>query len=422
MQDPPDRWSFKVLALLLGSILGLLAVEVVARLEGSYARHLAAIDRQKRWLESRQREPAPQDGGEPRIEILALGDSFTFGILLREDEAWPAVLERRLNERFGHGSRRFSVPNLARPGAGLEDHLEILRGALEERAPALVLHQLFFNDFTVKRYRQASRIPAYRGPPDQVLVRSLPLHALFYLHRFLIRYPLNRDSFLDWTRRFAPRELPHWRLAAEDYRKIAQLAREKNVVLVSFLVPAQLWHGESYPLEELERSIRAAVEPLAPHFLELLPYLRENLPEGRDHWVDSDLPDAHPDALTHRLYADALLASLESSGLLPLAQTELVREVEQDGDVDEEKLGDHRSRSPSPRLRSGERRGSDRADQESRGEQPAPMKAGDHHQAQRKNVSGDDDQRVRRRPPALSPPPSAADRRQRQGKEEAATP
>ena len=46
-----------------------------------------------------------------RFRILALGDSFTFGFGVENEEAYPEVLERLLNERVGTGSLRYEVIN-----------------------------------------------------------------------------------------------------------------------------------------------------------------------------------------------------------------------------------------------------------------------------------------------------------------------
>lgn len=50
--------------------------------------------------------------------VAMLGGSTVFGFGLRPDEAVPALLERRLNERGAADGRRFSVANLGAPGQG----------------------------------------------------------------------------------------------------------------------------------------------------------------------------------------------------------------------------------------------------------------------------------------------------------------
>lgn len=50
--------------------------------------------------------------------VAMLGGSTVFGFGLRPEEAVPALLERRLNERGAAEGRRFSVANLGAPGQG----------------------------------------------------------------------------------------------------------------------------------------------------------------------------------------------------------------------------------------------------------------------------------------------------------------
>lgn len=70
---------------------------------------------------------------------LALGDSFTFGYGVGDDEAWPALLQHKL----GHG---VEVVNAGTVSYNLFHEWDLLREKAPDLKPALVLHGLYWND------------------------------------------------------------------------------------------------------------------------------------------------------------------------------------------------------------------------------------------------------------------------------------
>jgi lysophospholipase L1-like esterase len=87
--------------------------------------------------------PGPKPPGVYRI--VALGDSFTFGFGVREDQAWPARLAAALNHRL-HGTPRVEVVNLGVPGTGPRDYLWHLAHTGLALEPDMVVVGLFAND------------------------------------------------------------------------------------------------------------------------------------------------------------------------------------------------------------------------------------------------------------------------------------
>jgi len=74
--------------------------------------------------------------------VLAVGDSFTFGLGVRDDETWPARLERRLAE----WQPDVRVANAGTISYGVFQEMDLLANGLE-RVPRVVVHALYWNDF-----------------------------------------------------------------------------------------------------------------------------------------------------------------------------------------------------------------------------------------------------------------------------------
>jgi len=405
------RTILKLLSVLLGMALGLGAGEIIARLDGAYARHLSAVaEAEKPWanrpgtaddVQSRRHaamgflraasrlaevvavvrqsetpdaaierlveefsltevqaqsvletslggytrierervgqelrelmamaggsaatDPEPQrSGSEHAVRILVLGDSFSVeSRFIRRDQTWPAILERLLTERFGMDEKTFLVHNVAKGGADLRTHFQLVADELKvaEGRYELILQQLLINDFSIDAYRDINGIPPRSEP--LAVSKDSRFHLRFYLERFLSGRLTG--SYGSWIKRFENTDLPHWEVVANDYRRIADLAADHDAHLVTFLVPMLVWRkplfgsDSEYALRDFHESIRSTLEPLAPSYLDLLPALQERVDSGYDHWVSPDLPDGHPDAYIHGLYAEFLLEHLESSGVL----------------------------------------------------------------------------------------------------------
>lgn len=103
--------------------------------DGVYTGWLLRIDRSRMSVNSRGgrgAEPASEATG---YRIVALGDSFTFGQGVNDDEAFPAVVGRELTAQ-GHD---VEVLNFGVPGHGVVNAVTLLRRRLLDLEPDLVL-------------------------------------------------------------------------------------------------------------------------------------------------------------------------------------------------------------------------------------------------------------------------------------------
>ena len=92
------------------------------------------------------RAPEPRQRKDNTFRILCLGDSFTFGQGVGNEQAWPYLLEEELKKKFL--KLDIQVVNAGVPGYGTDEELEVLRLRGPKYRPDLVVTQFFAgNDF-----------------------------------------------------------------------------------------------------------------------------------------------------------------------------------------------------------------------------------------------------------------------------------
>jgi lysophospholipase L1-like esterase len=76
--------------------------------------------------------------------ILALGDSFTFGLGVRDEETWPARLETLVSAML---RQPIDVINAGTISYGVFQEMDLLKTAGLAERPRVVVHALYWNDF-----------------------------------------------------------------------------------------------------------------------------------------------------------------------------------------------------------------------------------------------------------------------------------
>jgi lysophospholipase L1-like esterase len=137
-----------------------------------------------------RRNGSPSSSGGARL--FALGDSFTFGLGVADDETWPARLEQRLGGRVPGGVR---VINSGVVSYGAFQEMNMLRERGLAMRPSVVIHALYWNDYMTPRPPQPGD-PSVLTPEGYfVWDRETPPHGL--MRR--AAWALVRRSALAWS-------------------------------------------------------------------------------------------------------------------------------------------------------------------------------------------------------------------------------
>jgi len=264
--------------------------------------------------------PIPPPEGHRRI--LVLGDSFTFGLGVRNDEQiFTHRLEVMLNEQLAaSGVEHFHVMNGGIPGSLTGDWLRLWKRIGSRYDPDLVLIVFFLRDGTLTH-----SIPQFFGVIQKEITqrnRASWLYRSSYVYR-RIRDNLDRKEVgTRYTRAFRDSyfgdesQTKEWRAAQKNLLELRDLARASGARVAFAIFPVLVELDDDYPfraicdlLEQFARENDLPVLNLLPAFMGQ---------RSDELWVSTF--DQHPNAEGHRIAAEALfpfVAELVQNGVPP---------------------------------------------------------------------------------------------------------
>lgn len=280
----------------------------------------------------------PLDKPAGSYRILALGDSFTFGMGVEQEKTYPAQLERILNE----GNHTVEVINCAVTGYDMWQHNVALQKKARTYRPDLVTLGVFVNDLLYSLAPLEISQPGYQGenPFTRKGVRSW-LHRIYIYnvmrnledrlkYRFRSRFDAKYLQGIAARRLIWGPENPddiHYRLMAGKAERRFYLAFRRalsefvitatdsgaNVLILMIPDSVQL-HDAS--MQSLNSFVKKTAGSLNVSFLDLTPVLEtQDDPESLYLFPD----DAHNSPKGLRVIAEAIANELEKTKLLPSA-------------------------------------------------------------------------------------------------------
>ncbi|MGH7534309.1 MAG: SGNH/GDSL hydrolase family protein, partial [Gemmatimonadales bacterium] len=279
----------------------------VSRVDRMLPRTPFAVERRYNSLHFRGPEIPPRRPGVARVAVI--GDSFTEGMGVKEEDAYPRVLDRLLEgeaiEVLNCGRRGYDFPalyDLFEEVLGLDPDLVVYGMVLNDadRSAALDARDQSLNDWIRDRGPMASDVP-------------LPELGFFVLRTFefvrdrIRAYRLGRDTSRWYLDLYGEANREGWArtegFVREMNRRLGERGKRFLVALWPLLVDL-----DEYPFAaidtEISRLCLTAGIPQQP----LRPAFRGRRTETL--WVDP--ADHHPNEVAHRLAAEQLLPSVRS--------------------------------------------------------------------------------------------------------------
>jgi GDSL-like Lipase/Acylhydrolase family len=249
----------------------------------------------------------PKPAGVRRL--VCLGDSFTWGVGVLFDDAWPQRVERTLS-RTRH--ERWEAVNLAEPGMNAVEQVSRLESEGFGYQPDVVVLAWVLNDSEDEDAAEARRArdwaEAKRRKPglvDALAARS----ALVRLVRTRVDATLeNRRRISGYLSMYAD-GYPGWEKARRALVTMGGLCRGRGVPFVVVIFP--LFANpldQHYPFAELHAKVAQAAGEAGAKVVDLLPSYRTL--DWRLLVVDGTA-DEHPNEIAHRIAAQAIARAMD---------------------------------------------------------------------------------------------------------------
>jgi len=257
--------------------------------------------------------------GSRRQRLVLLGDSVTFGLGAPQEQIYPAVLQRQLDERLGP---RYDVVNLAIFAYNTADELAALREDGRKHQPRLVVVQFFMNDLSQPAADAPPRPPTswqrLLAVKNRYLYRSAlarRLHQGFTRAAYVLVHDVRRSRFPDTLNDAEPRsKIAYLREHGDDSTvpafasllAIRDAAASLQAPLLILVTPdeTQLF---SSGFDAIDARLAAFCAKHRIPFVDALPHLRA-APDRQALYLDGVHLSPQGHALVGRLLASELVA------------------------------------------------------------------------------------------------------------------
>jgi lysophospholipase L1-like esterase len=269
--------------------------------------------------------PAAKPHGNFRIMVL--GDSFTFGQGVGEDELYTTLLEKQLRGKFS--GKTIEVLNLGVMGYSAVDEAKLLKKIGPLLQPDLLLVQFTGNDVregnqVPEKERNRWGFPIPEGFKTVLLTNSKLMNWMTIKYdQILMNWELRPNVVTSLESAYEPTS-DEWKIFVEAYREMLQWTKANQMPppLVGLFLSTQYSKAELNNFIDMTPAIRmqdryakqvgATLSQIGIPTVDYLPlfrnYNKQNMAVSK--W------EGHPNALAHRLYAEGFLDAITSRNLV----------------------------------------------------------------------------------------------------------
>ncbi|NIT60066.1 MAG: hypothetical protein GWN00_28765 [Aliifodinibius sp.] len=234
-----------------------------------------------------------------KIRIAFLGDSFTLGIGVRDEDTLPASFEHELKKKYSN----IEVLNFGLSNSSTERQIKLLEEYVVAFDPDIVVVVVFLND--------ANRRGTIRFLSRPKVFGSIRKHSFFVnafvggieksiWHRKMIQH--YRDGYVEGS--------AGWKKVKSAMRMGKALSKKYNFQFIVTVYPVLFQLDENYPFKNIHQTIESYCLSLDIPFVDLLHVFIGR--KDSELWVHRT--DQHPNEVAHRIAGAALTEYFDSQG------------------------------------------------------------------------------------------------------------
>jgi lysophospholipase L1-like esterase len=225
--------------------------------------------------------------------ILVLGASITLGWGVKEEETLTALIEKK----FAEAGQSVQVLNAGIGNYNAERYVEHFFRDLKDLKPTEIVVHYFLRD--------AEKLEPGGG---NFFLRNSQLAVTLWIAFNRLTGAQGEQTIVDHYKAVYDPNAEGYKTMEASLQKLADYAKANNIKLTMAMVP-DVHNLENYPFKNVHTHMKGVAEKFGYRFVDLLPAFGTLSP--KEVWA---MPgDPHPNALGHKLMADALFPVLNSA-------------------------------------------------------------------------------------------------------------
>lgn len=255
------------------------------------------------------------------FRVLGVGDSFTFGVGVRDEDTFLRRLESSLNAAPG-ATRRYEVLNAGVEGYNTRDEVLYLERVWLKLNPDLVLLVFYLNDaYSEGAFANAGEVEGVnlgraRGLAQYSYLWDYFQHGMAARREsrrieqfYLSHYFSQPETLLNSSGQFQI----DWQQSCHSLQRAATFLREQHIRFAIVIFPELYRLNDRYPFKAVHKLVREECARIGVPTLDLLDTFAGM--RDRDLWVHPS--DHHPNEIAHGLAAQAIEKFLAARALVP---------------------------------------------------------------------------------------------------------
>ena len=240
------------------------------------------------------------------FRILAVGDSFTYGLKLTNASSWPKLTEKYLHE---DGFKDIEVLNAGRPNTDTEFQYTLFTKYMSQYKPNMVIISFIINDCSdtcsncgaVDLKKELDNI--IKGSKKWYSSRLLTMIRLAYYKYFLTKITMH-----DYFKSYEQKNSKEFRSCKNAFLKFKKASEEMHFKLVVVIYPLIYKLGQNYPFLPIHNKMLEFFKTAGIETYDLTPAFDGN--RDIDLWIQGT--DSHPNRKANMIAAKRIAEIIKS--------------------------------------------------------------------------------------------------------------